>query len=314
MWQPLKAHHASVQNFFNSLMQISHEGTFKTVHINWRTRRVHDVQPPLNDNPKQQKHNERKATRAQQVMAIQQVYLTEGWHIFHFDGSSKHYSKAGWVGGFGSCHHGHWMFSSPLDTLEKQTNNRAELKAASSAVVKVTQKTVIFGDSTYVLDGVAGKAYLWRRMQWCLPTGPLPNSDLWEALLLAINRTQHIMRWAWSPLHQGIPGNERADVLAEKGRQDHPLLRYPSPDKQDVSHTPSPAAPVKRRVQPPLGCDSEGEVAIAMTLFNTPSQTSSAGQETEDFLTPHSVVGSIMGAPSPLVTPPPPGGVESTRS
>ena len=203
------------------------------------------------------------------------------------------------------CHQGHWEFSSPPDTLEKQTNNRAELKAAISTVVKVTQKTVIFGDSTYVLDGVAGKAYSWQRMRWCLPTGPVPNSDLWEALLLAMDRTQHIIRWAWSPSHQGIPGNERADALAEKGRQDHPLLRYPSPDKQDVSHTPSPAAPVKRRAQPLFDCDSEGEVAVAMTLFSTPSQTSSDGQETEDFLTPHSVVGSIMGAPSPLVTPSP---------
>ena len=187
MWQPLKAHHTSVQKFFNSLMHFIQEGTFKTVHINWRTRRVHDVQPPLHDNPKQQKRNERKATMAQQVMAIQQVYLSEGWHIFHFDGSAKHYPKAGWVGGFGSCHQGHWEFSSPRDTLERQTNNRAELKAAIFAVVKVTPKTVIFGDSTYVLDGVAGKAYSWRRMQWCLPTGPVPNSDLWEALLLAID-------------------------------------------------------------------------------------------------------------------------------
>ena len=99
VWQPLKAHHASIQKFFNSLMHFFQEGTFKTVHINWRTRRVHDVQPPLHDNPKQQRRNERKATMAQQVMAIQQVYLTEGWHIFHFDGSAKHYPKAGWVGG-----------------------------------------------------------------------------------------------------------------------------------------------------------------------------------------------------------------------
>ena len=142
-------------------------------------------------------------------------------------------------------------------------------------------------------------------MQWCLTTGPGPNSDLWEALLLAIDNTRHVIRWAWSPSHQGAPGNERADALAEKGRQDHPLLRYPSPNKQDVSHTPSPAAPVKRRVQQPLDCDSEGEIAVAMTLFNTPSQASSDGQETEDFLTPHSVVGSIMGTPSSLMTPSP---------
>ena len=178
------------------------------------------------------------------------------------------------MGGFGSCHQGHWEFSSPLDTLEKQTNNRAELKAAISAIVKVTQKTVIFGDSTYVLHGVAGKDYTWRRLQWCLPTGPVPNSDLWEALLLVIDMAQHMIRWAWSPSHQGILGNERADALAEKGREDHPLPRYPSPDKQDISHTPSPAAPIKGRAQLLLDCDSDVEATVAMTLFNTPSQAS----------------------------------------
>ena len=68
-----------------------------------------------------------------------------------------------------------------------------------------------------------------------------------SALLLAIDMAQHLIRWARSPSHQGMPGNERADTLAEKGRQDHPLLRYPSPDKRGMSHTPSPAAPVKGR-------------------------------------------------------------------
>ena len=96
------------------------------------------------------------------------------------------------MGGFGSCHQGHWEFSSPLDTLEKETNNTA-LKAAISAVVKVSQKTLIFGDSSYVPDGVAGRAYTWRRLQWCLPTGPVPNSDLWKALLLAIDMAQHFI-------------------------------------------------------------------------------------------------------------------------
>ena len=219
------------------------------------------------------------------------------WHIFHFDGSAKYYPKAGWVGGFGSCHQGQWEFSSPLDTLEKHTNNRAESKAAISAVVKVTQKTVIFGDS--VLDGVAGKANTWRRLQWCLPTGPVPNSDLWEALLLAIDMAQHIIRWAWSPSHQGIPGNERADALAEKGRQDHPLFKYPSPNKQDISHTHIPAAPIKRRAQPVVDCDSDVEATVAMTHPPRPTQTTRK-QMTSQRLT-LAVVGSILGVHLPLL-------------
>ena len=301
----MKGHCGGVQKFFNSLLHFIQEGTFTAVHINWRTRRVHAAPSTLHNNPKQQKRNERKATVAQQVIAIQRVYLAEGWHIFHFDGSAKYYPKAGWVGGFGSCHQGHWEFSSPLDTLEKQTNNRAELKAAISAVVKVSQKTAIFGDSTYVLDGVAGKAYTGRRLQWCLPTGPVPNSDLWEAVLHAINMVPHVVSWTWSPSHQGIPGNERADAVAEKERQDHPLLRYPSLDKQEISHTPSPAAPVKERTQFLFDYDSGMETTVAMTLFNTPSQASSDNHETDDFPTPHSAVSSLLGSPPPYATPSP---------
>ena len=248
---------------------------------------------------------------AQQVIAIQQVYLVEGWHIFHFDGSAKHYPKAGWVGGFGSCRQGHWEFSSPLVTLENQTNNRAELKAAISPVVKVPQKTVIFRDSTYVLVGVADKAYTWRRLQWCLPTGPVPNLDLWEALPLAIDMAQHTIRWAWSPLHQGIPGNERADALAEKGRQNHPLLTYPSPQKQDISHTPSQAAPIKGRAQRLIGCDSDVEATVAMTLFKTPSQASSDDQETYHFPTPCTFwCGIDTGCTPPFCESLPPSGLE----
>ena len=232
-------------------MHFIQEGIFKAVHINWRTRGVHDAPSTLHNNPKQQKRNGRKATAAQQVIAIQQVYLAEGLHIFHFDGSAKHYPKAGWVGGFGSCQQGHSEFSSSLDRVQKQTSDRAQLKGAISAVVKGSQKTVIFGDSTYVLEGVAGKAYTWRRLQECLPTGPVLNSNLWEALLLVVARAQHVIRWAWSPSHQGISRKERADALAENGRQDHPLPRYPSPDKQKVSHTPSPATPVKGLTQFP---------------------------------------------------------------
>ena len=56
-WEPLKTHHTGVQKFFNSLMHFIQEGTFKAVHINWRTRRVHDVQPSL--------HNNHKTTEAQ---------------------------------------------------------------------------------------------------------------------------------------------------------------------------------------------------------------------------------------------------------
>ena len=107
-------------------MHFTQEGTFKVVHLNWRTRRVHDAHSNLHNNPKQQKRHERKAKMAQQVIAIQQVYLAEGWHIFHFDSSTKYYPKTGWVGGFSSCHQGDWESPPPLNTLKKKKNNTAE--------------------------------------------------------------------------------------------------------------------------------------------------------------------------------------------
>ena len=119
----MKGYRGDVQIYFNSLMHFIQEGTIKAVHINWHTCRVHHAPLTLHNNPKQQQRYERKATVAQQVIAIQQVYLAEGWHIFHFDCLANYYPKAGWVGGFGSSHQRHWEFSSPLDTLEKKTNN-----------------------------------------------------------------------------------------------------------------------------------------------------------------------------------------------
>ena len=56
---------------------------------------------------------------------------------------------------FGSGHLGHWEFPSPLDVSEKQPHKkRAELKAATLILLKISQKTVIFGDFLCVLDGL----------------------------------------------------------------------------------------------------------------------------------------------------------------
>ena len=71
-------------------MRYTHEGTFKAVHMNWRMCHSHDAPSEVHNDPKKQKHKESLATVAQQVIAIQQVYLLEGWHIFHFDGSAKY--------------------------------------------------------------------------------------------------------------------------------------------------------------------------------------------------------------------------------
>ena len=85
--------------------------------------------------------------------------------------------------GYGCCFPGNWESIAPLEEDERQTSNRAELKAAIAAVLEVTHRPVIFGDSKYVLDGVQGEVYQWCRNGWCGPKGPIPNSMPWEALL-----------------------------------------------------------------------------------------------------------------------------------
>ena len=61
-------------------------------------------------------------------------------------------------GGYECCFLCHWELAAPLDKDERQTNNRAEFKAAIAAVLKATQRTAMFGDSKYVLDGIEEEA------------------------------------------------------------------------------------------------------------------------------------------------------------
>ena len=89
--------------------------------------------------------------------------------------------------------------AAPLDEDQRQTNDMAELNAAIAAGLKVTQRTVIFGDSGCVLDNVKREAYKWRCNGWCSPKGRVPNSMLWDALLQVIDSNPHLIKWVWSP-------------------------------------------------------------------------------------------------------------------
>ena len=74
---------------------------------------------------------------------------------------------------------------------------------------------MIFGKSKYVLDGIQGEAYKWQCNSWCGPKSSV------EALLQTIDSISHLIKWMWSPSHQGIPSNEQADEPDERGRCMH---------------------------------------------------------------------------------------------
>jgi ribonuclease HI len=117
------------------------------------------------------------------------------------------------------CMHGMFFFRledvGPTGLREKQTSNRAELRAVLAALnwfrqehsdlnswkPKEFAKLVIATDSTYVVDGATKWAKTWESNGWKLSSGEeAENRDLWEELLkrvraLQANRCEKISIW-----------------------------------------------------------------------------------------------------------------------
>jgi len=98
------------------------------------------------------------------------------------------------------------------------TNNRMELMAAIQALETLTRPTTVhlYTDSVYVRSGITSWLAGWKRNGW-LTSGkqPVKNADLWRRLEAAA--APHQVQWRWVKGHNGDPGNERADALANRG-------------------------------------------------------------------------------------------------
>ena len=98
------------------------------------------------------------------------------------------------------------------------TNNRMELTAAIEALnaLKGGQRVVLHTDSKYVMDGINEWLPNWKKRDWkTAARKPVKNKDLWQALDEAVAR--HEIDWRWVRGHDGNPGNEEADALANRG-------------------------------------------------------------------------------------------------
>ena len=105
------------------------------------------------------------------------------------------------------------------------TNNRMELMAAIAALetLKEPCTVVLTTDSQYVRQGITEWMAGWIRRGWKTSGGDVvKNRDLWERLHAAAGR--HAVDWRWVKGHDGDPGNERADALANRGVE-HALRR-----------------------------------------------------------------------------------------
>lgn len=97
------------------------------------------------------------------------------------------------------------------------TNNRMELTAAIQALAALKRgcEVVLYTDSQYVRKGVLEWMAQWKLRDWrTADKKPVKNVDLWQALEREIAR--HKIEWHWVKGHAGVPGNERADRLANE--------------------------------------------------------------------------------------------------
>lgn len=98
------------------------------------------------------------------------------------------------------------------------TNNRMELMAVISALglLKRPCKVIIWTDSQYVQKGISEWIHGWKARNWVTAAkAPVKNADLWRQLDVVAAR--HEVQWRWVKGHAGHPGNERADMLANRG-------------------------------------------------------------------------------------------------
>ena len=98
------------------------------------------------------------------------------------------------------------------------TNNKMELTAAIKALkeIKEPSEIIIYTDSKYVLQGIEEWIHNWKKRGWRgANKKPVKNIELWKELDEL--RDEHNIKWNWVKGHSGDPGNETADMLANRG-------------------------------------------------------------------------------------------------
>lgn len=106
------------------------------------------------------------------------------------------------------------------------TNNIMELTGALMALRWIANYGSPHGganyrllcDSQYVVKGCNDWRHGWKAKGWKRGKQPLANADLWRQLDEALRLVPITLEWVKG--HAGNPGNERADELAEIGRQE----------------------------------------------------------------------------------------------
>lgn len=106
------------------------------------------------------------------------------------------------------------------------TNNRMEVLAVIRGLeaLKEPCHVLLYSDSKYVVDAIEkGWVVKWRQNGWMRNKKErASNVDLWEQLLVLLERHQVSFRWVKG--HADNPENERCDALARAAIQSGNLL------------------------------------------------------------------------------------------
>ncbi len=104
------------------------------------------------------------------------------------------------------------------------TNNRMELIAAIVALeaLKRPCEVILYSDSQYLINAInQGWLEGWQTQNWTRRTKPIPNADLWQRLIMAMQ--PHDIDWQWVKGHAGVADNECCDQLATAALQQSDL-------------------------------------------------------------------------------------------
>ena len=106
-----------------------------------------------------------------------------------------------------------------FDGNPNTTNNQMEMQAAIEALKYLKEENQpidLYTDSNYLRQGITEWIFNWKKNNWRTASKkPGANKDLW----IEISDLSSVMavNWHWVKGHDGDPGNERADYLANRG-------------------------------------------------------------------------------------------------
>ncbi|MEY2972371.1 MAG: ribonuclease HI [Gammaproteobacteria bacterium] len=122
------------------------------------------------------------------------------------------------VGGWGAIIHYLDTSKELFGGSHETTNNQMEMQAVIEGLkaLKEPCNITLYTDSKYVMDGITNWIHGWKQNDWKTANKkPVKNKELWQELDGLVSK--HNIEWKWVKGHAGIPGNERADELANLG-------------------------------------------------------------------------------------------------